>query len=122
MRQLSLRLKPFNYMRTIQFSSENAEGFYAQLEKLKERIVDLCGREIDGRMDFDVSVDRYNMARQELKEEFPLEVIGMLDASGFINRILCKEERKWIHERKLRSLNPEQLRSYLAWKEKGGKS
>jgi len=86
-----------------QFNSRNVEAFYVLLEQLKVRLVGLCVREIDGRVCRKISVTRYNMARQELKAEFPLEVIGMLDASGFINTILCQEEQDWMKARKLRS-------------------
>ena len=89
-------------MKVIQFNAQNVEAFYAQLEEAKARLLVLCERQLEDRVCNDVSVVRYNMAREELKSEFPLEVIGMLDASGFINTILCEAERKWLDARKHR--------------------
>jgi hypothetical protein len=87
-------------MRTIRFNAANVAEFKAQLEQAKKDLVTLCEREVSGEVNCDISVDRYNMARQELKSKYPVEVIGMLDASGFINDILCEDEKAWIKARK----------------------
>ena len=90
-------------MRTLEkFNYKNSIVFYAQLEEAKKRLLELCVREIDGVRTSDVSVVRYNMAREDLKAEFPTEVIGMLDASGFINEVLSADEKKWLKVRKER--------------------
>ena len=44
----------------------------------------------------------------------------MLDASGFINEILCDAEVAWLRARKVRSLSPSQLEDYVAWETKKG--
>lgn len=85
----------------INFTAQNVHAFYTQLEKAKARLLELCKREIDGVVTTAVSVSRYNIARQEMKQEFPVEVIGMLDASGFINEILSEEEKTWMADRKV---------------------
>ena len=107
-------------MRTIQFNAANVDAFYAQVEEAKAQLVKLCERQLDDRVCMDISVARYNMSREELKQEFPLEVIGMLDASGFINEILCDAESTWLRVRKVRSLSPSQLQDYVAWETKKG--
>lgn len=114
-------IKPFN-MKVISFNRENKAEFEALLERAKDRLLELCQREINGSVNSDVSVIRYNMARQEMKSEFPLEVIGMLDASGFINSILCPEERMWLRARKERSLSSPEWQAFLRFEKKGGQS
>ena len=109
-------------MKVISFNRENKERFEALLEQAKVKLLELCVREINGSINSDVSVIRYNMARQELKSEFPLEVIGMLDASGFINKILCHEENKWLRARKMKSASVSEWNAYLAHEKRGGKS
>jgi len=87
-------------MITIKFTKENKANFEALLEQAKARLLVLCERTVNDQVNTDVSVVRYNMAREQLKAEFPVEVIGMLDASGFINEILCEAEIKWLSYRK----------------------
>ena len=111
-------------MQIIQFNAGNVQSFQEQLEEAKKRLLELCERTVNGEINTDVSVVRYNMAREQLKSEFQLEVIGMLDASGFINDILCEAEQKWLRARKVKSHNPTQLAAFLAWEKskalKGG--
>lgn len=88
-------------MKEIKFNASNTNDFKYELVVVKIRLVELCARQLEDRVCTDISVDRYNMARAELKEIYPVEVICMLDASGFINEILCPAEKAWIKERKL---------------------
>lgn len=90
------------------------------LENAKARLLELCTREVQGQINHDVSVLRYNMAREELKLEFPWEVIGRLDASGFIKTILCEDEKVWLRKRKEKSLSPMEWERFLKHETKGG--
>ena len=73
----------------------NTKEKFQQLEKAKARLVEICDSK-------EISVVRYNFAREELKKEFPVEIISMLDASGFIKAILSEKEKEWMKERRAR--------------------
>jgi len=88
-------------MKKIGFAGADVSALEEQLELAKKRLLTLCERELSSGTCKKVSVDRYNLARTELRKEFPIEVICMLDSSGFINEILCQEEKDFIRARKL---------------------
>ena len=107
-------------MITIRFNATNVVEFGRLLEEAKNSLLAKCVRIIDGESNIDYSVIRYNMAREELKSEFPLEVIGMLDASGFIKTILSPDERKWLRARKQKSMSYSEWEKFVAWETKKG--
>lgn len=88
--------------------AKGIERLQTFLEQAKQDLVELCRRP-GLETEFDISVDRYNMAREDLKHMYPMEVIFMLDGSGFINKILSPEEKKWVAER-LREKNASRKR------------
>ena len=109
-------------MKVINFNRENIEKFRELLEEAKAALLSKFVRHINGEVNIDGSVIRYNMAREELKSEYPLEVIGMLDASGFIKKVLSHAERAWLRARKMRAMSPSEAEKFLAWEKKGGQS
>ena len=71
----------------------------ADLEQLKSEILGVC---LVGNPQNDISVARYNMARDKVKDKYDSQVVFMLDSSGYVNQIISAQEKQWLKHRNSR--------------------
>lgn len=103
------------------------ERFHDQLEELKLRIRKDCERMVDGEVNTDFSVTRYNMARDKFKDQYPVEVVCMLDSSGFVHELMSDQEKEWMKYRRLKKrayarLDVAEKTFIYEYEKKGGQS
>lgn len=82
----------FNHL--TMYISEKAKERQKQLTACKARMRSILSKVPN------VSVADYNEARDQVKKEYPMEIIALLDSSGFIHKVISETEKEWLKKRK----------------------